>query len=1094
MAEIGGIQVWTKSIDEALECLCNKSVVTLRCREAELSDEAGQKIAKALKLSSVTDLNLSDNELGLQTAKALTSCLKNKHCRLQILNLENNQLGVEGAKQLAKALSSKMCKLTSLNLGDCDIGDDGVAHIASALSSENCHISLLNLSDNEITSDGAAHIASALSSENCNLTVLNMENNSLEEEGAEVVAEAICTANSITSLDISGNSIGDVGCSHIASALQHKHNKIIEIDLRFNELKLQGFNDIVSALKHKNCKVTEIDQISWCAWLLSHRFPLEIITAIVHARPLLANCKDRHGKLPLNHVSENIVHASSDDIVVLTKALYQETASNIRDFNNQSRADICATSTSELVRDWAEKLGTKYRRYRLENPVVARYKSKSSEVYFAVDVTNDQRVAIKIVWEKAGFDSERATRNSVELSKDFVVPALGFYDPENGLETENGDVDEEAANGMTGTSGAPEWEGKRSEYAIIMPRCDRNLNEVISMERVAHDAFAVVSIATQIAQCLDHLHSNNLIHGDIKPRNIVREGTVWKLIDLDAATEIDTPIGRKLCSAYMPPELAKLVYDEDGIPMDFSRMRRPQPKFKKTAASGSGSGSRRKKKQKNNKRSPEAPTTLLGRAKPSFDVWMFGCLLYELCTGSTLFPTLDKCDDDSTSDKVRKELRRWTVIDNTRLSHVFQYENFDDRKELHHVKKMARNLIRQCLQGDPLKRMNSMQQVLNSNFCQLAGLRSSKKINVKKKTKEKEKKKKKKKHMQDTTSDNANVKDQENESKVDEDEDELEFQREELYEDGSYAVIVQIEAYHDDDDNDDDDNDNGVSNLLPTHDGELIRATLQARNFTIVGELYNEEATHVNILDMLDDVKNMLRGKPNARFCFFLVARGHRDRDRHSWIQCYGADILKLHRTCLKFTVISEFARCLDAKHQLYILDCDHADSILLGNSSMPSTWETQNIGLPAIYGMTPRTKTQERLMEEHHSVFTKSLADILNMKSIRTTQSISLVELFEMLEDKVQEHAEQKHQLQTPLFSPMCELHGGSSNDGQMIFFSAEAVNFVAGSAAIAVRKKNKNKNKKQQQSHRHSIVDTNKKLATTKQSVSKSHGRIAM
>ncbi len=38
----------------------------------------------------------------------------------------------------------------------------------------------------------------------------------------------------------------------------------------------------------------------------------------------------------------------------------------------------------------------------------------------------------------------------------------------------------------------------------------------------------------QLIRAVGHLHSEGLVHGDIKPLNIVREGERMKLIDLDA--------------------------------------------------------------------------------------------------------------------------------------------------------------------------------------------------------------------------------------------------------------------------------------------------------------------------------------------------------------------------------------------------------------------------------------------------------------------------------------------------------------------------------------------------------------------------------
>jgi serine/threonine protein kinase len=54
------------------------------------------------------------------------------------------------------------------------------------------------------------------------------------------------------------------------------------------------------------------------------------------------------------------------------------------------------------------------------------------------------------------------------------------------------------------------------------------------------------------------------MHGDIKPKNIIRIGHRVKLIDLDASAMFDVGFsGAKFSSAYAPPEL--IHYEEIDI-------------------------------------------------------------------------------------------------------------------------------------------------------------------------------------------------------------------------------------------------------------------------------------------------------------------------------------------------------------------------------------------------------------------------------------------------------------------------------------------------------------------------------------------------
>jgi hypothetical protein len=53
------------------------------------------------------------------------------------------------------------------------------------------------------------------------------------------------------------------------------------------------------------------------------------------------------------------------------------------------------------------------------------------------------------------------------------------------------------------------------------------------------------------------MHMNGLVHGDVKPLNIVRVDEQWRLIDLDAACTLASgdKAAAKFSSAYLPPEM-----------------------------------------------------------------------------------------------------------------------------------------------------------------------------------------------------------------------------------------------------------------------------------------------------------------------------------------------------------------------------------------------------------------------------------------------------------------------------------------------------------------------------------------------------------
>jgi serine/threonine protein kinase len=180
-------------------------------------------------------------------------------------------------------------------------------------------------------------------------------------------------------------------------------------------------------------------------------------------------------------------------------------------------------------------------------------------------------------------------------------------------------------------------------------------------------------------------------------------------------------------------------------------------------------------------------------------VWGFGCVLYQLCAGRPLFSDVDSSDDNIYKPTTAKELIQWTDIDNERLSYVFEGHDKDADE--------ARDLIRQCLRGDPSDRLQTMKEVIAHPF--LGG-------------------KSKGTRGQGTTK-------------------KVEWNSTEVYPDGSYAVIIAIDKYENAGVPVDE---GGFKNLDCTvKDAKLMRETLEARGFTILQELLNEEATKNNIED-----------------------------------------------------------------------------------------------------------------------------------------------------------------------------------------------------------------------------------------------------
>ena len=125
----------------------------------------------------------------------------------------------------------------------------------------------------------------------------------------------------------------------------------------------------------------------------------------------------------------------------------------------------------------------------------------------------------------------------------------------------------------------------------------------------------------QLVHCVEHMHDKGYLHGDIKTLNIIRVGSDWKLIDLDAACEIGIEsVGYKYSSAYAPPEA---IYISEHTGQACVR-----------GVGGHGS---------------EASNYQLLLAHPSYDIWSLGCVLYQMCT-TDVRPLFQGGQDDNLTD------------------------------------------------------------------------------------------------------------------------------------------------------------------------------------------------------------------------------------------------------------------------------------------------------------------------------------------------------------------------------------------------------------------------------------------------------------
>jgi len=197
---------------------------------------------------------------------------------------------------------------------------------------------------------------------------------------------------------------------------------------------------------------------------------------------------------------------------------------------------------------------------------------------------------------------------------------------------------------------------------------------------------------TALLKAVAHLHSKRVVHGDLKPLNIMRVGVSYRIIDFDAAVDLSVSryCGAKYTSGYntsffvcvgMAAHTDRLTHR----PPLLLRCRFVPPEMVRVTADGVA---------KLNALTSEPVDYAFVPADPSYDMWALGVMLYCLCTGGTLFV----CDNngDLIHQKDLLKLHHWADDDKQiRLSVV---------KDLY-----ARNLISMLLTRDPAKRPTVLQ-------------------------------------------------------------------------------------------------------------------------------------------------------------------------------------------------------------------------------------------------------------------------------------------------------------------------------------------------------------------------------------------------
>ena len=206
-----------------------------------LTDKGGVSIAGPLQTCEVLlqTLDLSNNKLGPEAATALGNALSCNSV-LTSLRLEHNVFGEEGGTGFAVGLASRT--LTQLNLSDNELRDKGSAAIAKMLDRSPA-LRTLDLRHNVIGDVGGVALAQALKDANTSLTCLNLENNSICDHAGVCLAKALASNSSLLTLSLKANLIHDTTGAELVAGLCH-NTSLTELDVSWTDIKYGNLKSI----------------------------------------------------------------------------------------------------------------------------------------------------------------------------------------------------------------------------------------------------------------------------------------------------------------------------------------------------------------------------------------------------------------------------------------------------------------------------------------------------------------------------------------------------------------------------------------------------------------------------------------------------------------------------------------------------------------------------------------------------------------------------------------------------------------------------------------------------------------------------------
>ena len=318
--------------------------IDLSCND--LQESGIKKVLKSICISSLTDLNISNNNIAadlediaiiLDNATKLVeldfSCNMLRADSMDCLLYTSNAIYTtltkfiifanrindgSNAKAIAYALKNNI-RLQELDLSDNDLHAEGISKIFNNL--EVSTLAKFNFSHNNITDEAADDIAAFLCRNN-KLKVLDLSHNNLHTGGAIKIFRT--NLSNVTTFNISHNRITDEAADDIAAFMSY--NTILQVlDLSYNDIQELDFWNRLKVLQHisvlfllNNTVINEVaDELP--TFLLPNTLLQEINLSYINLSPsntikIFEGMKNMSNLITVN-ISHNMINNEAAEII-----------------------------------------------------------------------------------------------------------------------------------------------------------------------------------------------------------------------------------------------------------------------------------------------------------------------------------------------------------------------------------------------------------------------------------------------------------------------------------------------------------------------------------------------------------------------------------------------------------------------------------------------------------------------------------------------------------------------------------------------------------------------------------------------------------